>query len=147
MGMLVDGHWQDVWYDTESSRGRFVRADSAFRDWIRADASTPYGPAAGRYHLYVSTEADWRLFTTLVRFDAEYGGHFKCNRNRIADFAALSGYLLDLYQVQGVAQTVRSDQIKLHYYASHRTINPTAIVACGPTLDLDAPHDRAALAE
>lgn len=88
------------------------------------------------------TEADWRLFTTLVRFDAVYVGHFKCNRNRIADFAALSDYLRDLYQVPGVAGTVFMDHIKTHYYYSHPTINPTRIVPAGPKLDFDAPHDR-----
>ena len=91
------------------------------------------------------TEADWRLFTTLVRFDPVYVGHFKCNRNRIADFPALSGYLRELYQVPGVAGTVRFDHIKTHYYASHRTINQTGIVPSGPTLDLRAAHGRATL--
>jgi putative glutathione S-transferase len=88
------------------------------------------------------TEADWRLFTTLIRFDAVYFGHFKCNRQRIADYPNLSGYLRDLYQVPGVAGTVDFDHIKRHYYGSHRTINPTGIVPKGPALDLDAPHDR-----
>jgi putative glutathione S-transferase len=314
MGKLVDGIWKDVWYDTESNDGRFVRADSSFRDWVRADGSTAYAPAAGRYHLYVSlacpwahrtliyrklkgledaisvsivdplmaehgwelgpdsrpepvagasrlhevytsanpsytgrvtvpvlwdrerqtivsnesseiirmfdeeftaigdeavsmrpldlreqidslnddiysrinngvyrcgfattqeayeeayeelfaaldtiderlatsryllgnriTEADWRLFTTLVRFDAVYVGHFKCNRNRIADFDHLSGYLRDLYQVPGVSDTVDFDHIKQHYYRSHATINPAAIVPAGPKLDLDRAHGR-----
>ncbi len=89
------------------------------------------------------TEADWRLFTTLVRFDAVYVGHFKCNLRQIADYPHLSGYLRDLYQVPGVADTVDFDQIKQHYYASHRTINPTGIVPLGPVQDLSAPHDRA----
>ena len=314
MGKLVEGTWKDVWYDTKAHGGRFVRADSAFRDWIRADGSTPYTPEAGRYHLYVSlacpwahrtliyrklkglervisvsvvdplmgsegwvldpseepgpvadatrlwevytradpkytgrvtvpvlwdrrndtivnnesaeiirmfdeefdgigdcsvsmrpvelrdeidrlnqyiyprinngvyrcgfattqaayeeaftelfealdtleerlstrryllgdriTEADWRLFTTLVRFDAVYVGHFKCNRNRIADFEHLSGYVRDLYQVPGVADTVEFDHIKQHYYRSHTTINPTGVVPVGPRLDLDRPHGR-----
>lgn len=88
------------------------------------------------------TEADWRLFTTLVRFDAVYVGHFKCNRNRIADFPNLSGYLRDLYQVPGVAETVHFDHIKDHYYQSHKTINPTGVVPLGPQLDLDRPHGR-----
>jgi putative glutathione S-transferase len=314
MGMLVEGEWKDVWYDTDSHGGRFVRADSAFREQVRADGSTPYTPERGRYHLYVSlacpwahrtliyrklkgledaisvsvvdplmaeqgwtlsedggsgpvsgatrlwevytharpdytgrvtvpvlwdrrhgtivnnesaeiirmfdeeftgiaddtvtmrpaelreeidrlndyiyprinngvyrcgfattqeayeeafvqlfaaldtiderlatrryllgdqiTEADWRLFTTLVRFDAVYVGHFKCNRNRIADFANLSGYLRDLYQVPGVAETVDFDHIKQHYYRSHATINPTGVVPAGPRLELDRPHGR-----
>lgn len=88
------------------------------------------------------TEADWRLFTTLVRFDPVYVGHFKCNLRRIADYPNLSNYLRALYQTPGVAETVKMDHIKTHYYASHRTINPTGIVPAGPALDLTAPHDR-----
>ncbi|OQM74490.1 glutathione S-transferase family protein [Manganibacter manganicus] len=88
------------------------------------------------------TEADWRLFTTLVRFDPVYVGHFKCNLRRIADYPNLSNYLRELYQVPGVAGTVDLDHIKTHYYASHVTINPTRIVPVGPALDYDAPHDR-----
>jgi len=89
------------------------------------------------------TEADWRLFTTLIRFDAVYFGHFKCNLRRIIDYPNLSNYLRDLYQVPGVAETVNIGHIKTHYYASHRKINPTGIVPVGPELDFDAPHDRA----
>ncbi|GHB28367.1 glutathione S-transferase family protein [Salinicola rhizosphaerae] len=88
------------------------------------------------------TEADIRLFTTLVRFDAVYHGHFKCNRRRITDYPQLSHYLRELYQWPGVAETVDFDHIKRHYYYSHPTINPTRIVPLGPSLDLDAPHDR-----
>ncbi len=319
MGLLVDGQWKDEWYDTSSTGGRFVRNDSAFRDQVKADGSTGFVPAAGRYHLYVSlacpwahrttifrmlkqledvislsvvhplmaehgwsfenqdatpggindplfgsrylhevytradahytgrvtvpvlwdrerativnnesseiirmlnrefdalgdasldfyaealrgeidamneyvyprinngvyrcgfattqeayeeafgalfealgelewrlsrqryligdriTEADWRLFTTLVRFDAVYVGHFKCNQHRIADLPHLSGYLRELYQVPGVAETVSFEHIKRHYYQSHRTINPTGVVPVGPSLDLGAPHGR-----
>jgi putative glutathione S-transferase len=90
-----------------------------------------------------ATEADWRLFPTLVRFDAVYVGHFKCNLRRIADYPNLSNYLRDLYQVPGVANTVDMDHIKRHYYASHRHINPTGIVPKGPELDFTVPHDRA----
>jgi putative glutathione S-transferase len=89
------------------------------------------------------TEADWRLFTTLVRFDAVYVGHFKCNLRRIADYPNLSNYLRDLYQVAGVAETVNMEHIKRHYYGSHLQINPTGIVPLGPELDFAAPHDRA----
>ena len=89
------------------------------------------------------TEADWRLFPTLVRFDPAYVGHFKCNIRRIADYPNLSNYLRDLYQVPGIGETVNLDHIKRHYYASHRHINPTGIVPLGPVVDLDAPHDRA----
>jgi len=89
------------------------------------------------------TEADWRLFTTLIRFDAVYVGHFKCNLRRIADYDNLSNYLRDLYQMPGIAETVDIDYIKRHYYYSHNSINPTRIVPKGPELNFDRPHDRA----
>ena len=323
MGLLVDGQWQDVWYDTASTGGRFVRKESAFRDVVTADGSPGPGgfkAEAGRYHLYVSlacpwahrtlimralkgleemisvsvvnwlmrddgwtfadgpgvvadtinhaqylhqvyttadsrysgrvtvpvlwdkqrrsivnnesaeiirmlnsafdgigarpgdyypdhlrgeidainarvydtlnngvykagfattqgayeeaigplfatldwleqrlassrfllgdalTEADIRLFTTLIRFDAVYVGHFKCNIRRIADYPHLSAYTRDLYQWPGIAATVNFEHIKRHYYESHRTINPSGIVPVGPRLDLDAPHGRERLA-
>ncbi|KAF0286564.1 glutathione-dependent reductase [Spiribacter sp. SSL99] len=88
------------------------------------------------------TEADWRLFTTLVRFDPVYVGHFKCNLRRIDDYPHLSGYLRDLYQQPGIAGTVSIDHIKRHYYTSHPMINPTGIIPAGPVIDLDAPHGR-----
>ena len=91
------------------------------------------------------TEADWRLFTTLVRFDAVYVGHFKCNRKRIADYPSLSSYTRDLYQQPDVAKTVKLDVIKAHYYASHAGINPTGIIPVGPELDLRLPHSRGEL--
>jgi putative glutathione S-transferase len=91
------------------------------------------------------TEADWRFFTTLVRFDAVYVGHFKCNLRRIADYPSLSNYLRDLYQVPGVAETVNMDHIKRHYYGSMRTLNPSGVVPLGPALDFEAKHDRARL--
>ncbi len=323
MGLLVDGQWQDKWYDTEASGGRFVREDAGFRNWVTADGSAgPTGVGgfkaeANRYHLYVSlacpwahrttiyrklkgledmislsvvhpfmgdkgwtfaegagviadpivnasylyevyvaakpnytgrvtvpilwdkkthtivsnesseiirmlnsafdeagatdvnflpkallaeidtinefvysavnngvykagfatteaaykeavvtlfdaldtlearladqryllgdtvTEADWRLFTTLVRFDAVYVGHFKCNIRRIVDYPNLWGYLRDLYQVPGIAETVSIEHIKAHYYTSHANINPTRIIPVGPVLDFNEPHDRA----
>ena len=97
-------------------------------------------------HRYVAgeqlTEADWRLFTTLIRFDPVYHGHFKCNRNKLSEFPNLYNYLLALYQIPGVADTVNVDHIKQHYYGSHKTINPTGIVPVGPQLDLDASHNR-----
>ena len=325
MGLLVDGQWQDKWYDTEASGGRFVREDAGFRNWVTADGSAgPTGVGgfkaeANRYHLYVSlacpwahrttiyrklkgledmislsvvhpfmgdkgwtfaegagviadpivnasylyevyvaakpdytgrvtvpilwdkktntivsnesseiirmlnsafdevgatdvsflpsellaeidtvnefvysavnngvykagfatteatykeavvmlfdaldtlevrladqryllgdtiTEADWRLFTTLVRFDAVYVGHFKCNIRRIVDYPNLWGYLRDLYQVPGIAETVSIEHIKAHYYTSHANINPTRIIPVGPLLDFNEPHDRAYL--
>ncbi|WP_144142721.1 glutathione S-transferase family protein [Paraburkholderia sp. BCC1884] len=327
MGLLVNGQWQDSWYDTKSTGGRFVRKDAAFRNWVTADgAAGPSGSGgfaaqAGRYHLYVSlacpwahrtlivralkgleamidvsvvhwlmlengwtfadgpgvvpddvnhatllhqvytaadphytgrvtvpilwdkergtivnnesseiirmlnsafddigatpgdfyppplrarideinarvydtlnngvykagfattqqayeeavtplfdtldwletqlttqryltgaqlTEADIRLFTTLIRFDAVYVGHFKCNLRRIADYPNLSAYTRDIYQLPGVAQTVDFAHIKRHYYESHRSINPTGIVPLGPLQDFPAPHDRARLGE
>ena len=325
MGLLVDGQWQDKWYDTEASGGRFVREDAGFRNWVTADGSAgPTGVGgfkaeANRYHLYMSlacpwahrttiyrklkgledmislsvvhpfmgdkgwtfaegagviadpivnadylyevyvaakpnytgrvtvpilwdkktntivsnesseiirmlnsafdevgatdvnflpkallaeidtinefvysavnngvykagfatteaayteavvtlfdaldtlearladqryllgdtiTEADWRLFTTLVRFDAVYVGHFKCNIRRIVDYPNLWGYLRDLYQVPGIAETVSIEHIKAHYYTSHANINPTRIIPVGPLLDFNEPHDRAHL--
>ncbi len=89
------------------------------------------------------TEADWRLFTTLVRFDAVYHGHFKCNRRRLIDYPNLWSYTRELYQWPGVAATVNLAQIKRHYYASHASINPTRIVPKGPDLDFTVAHDRA----
>ncbi|WP_294620642.1 glutathione S-transferase family protein [uncultured Roseovarius sp.] len=88
------------------------------------------------------TEADWRLFTTLIRFDAVYHGHFKCNRARIVDYPNLWGYLRELYQWPGVAETVNFDHITRHYYYSHDTINPHRIVPIGPQLDLMSDHGR-----
>ncbi|MFC0339113.1 putative glutathione S-transferase [Kushneria avicenniae] len=88
------------------------------------------------------TEADIRLFTTLVRFDSVYYSHFKCNLNRIEDYSALSSYLRELYQWPGIADTVNMSHIKRHYYGSHPSINPNGIVPLGPELDLERPHDR-----
>jgi putative glutathione S-transferase len=88
------------------------------------------------------TEVDWRAFTTLVRFDAVYHTHFKCNLRRIVDLPNVWGYTRDLYQQPGIAGTVRMDEIKAHYYRTHPTINPTGIVPIGPELDFSAPHGR-----
>lgn len=314
MGLLVEGQWQDKWYDTEENEGRFERSAAQFRNWISADGNAEFPAQSGRYHLYVSyacpwahrtlifrklkgleehisvsavhplmlengwefgddeladplyqndylyqlylradpnysgrvtvpvlwdkekqtivsnesaeiirmfnsafdaitgntrdfyperlhdeidsindlvydtinngvykcgfatrqaayneafdalfasldkieqrlsrqrflagdqvTEADWRLFTTLVRFDAVYYSHFKTNQQRIIDYPALWDYLKALYQVPGVAQTVVMDHIKTHYYASHTMINPTQIIPRGPAIDFHAPHQR-----
>lgn len=90
------------------------------------------------------TEADWRLFTTLLRFDPVYVGHFKCNKRRLVDYPNLWAYTRDLYQTPGVAETVDLDHIKRHYYVTHRRINPTGVVPRGPEIDYAAPHDRAA---
>jgi putative glutathione S-transferase len=88
------------------------------------------------------TEADWRLFCTLIRFDAVYYSHFKCNWRHIYEYPNLSNYLRDLYQQPGVAETVSLEQIKRHYYWSQRQVNPAGIVPMGPQLDFSGPHDR-----
>jgi len=99
--------------------------------------------ATGRY-LFGDriVEADWRLFCTLVRFDAVYHGHFKCNLRRIVDFPNLQGYLLDLYQQPGICETIDLDHIKRHYYMTHDDINPSRVVPLGPELDFWRPHGR-----
>lgn len=106
-------------------------------DWLEALLET-------RRYLVGSdiTEADWRLFTTLVRFDAVYVGHFKCNLRRIVDYPNLFGYMVELYQRPGIAATVNMHHIKTHYFGSHKTINPTGIVPAGPELDFDGDHGR-----
>jgi glutathionyl-hydroquinone reductase len=91
------------------------------------------------------TEADWRLFTTLVRFDSVYYGHFKCNLRRLVDYANIWSYARELYQVPGVSDTVNLAQIKRHYYTSHATINPTRIIPKGPAIDFATPHNRSEL--
>lgn len=88
------------------------------------------------------SEADWRLFTTLIRFDAVYVGHFKCNLREIRDYPALSAYLRDLYQQPGIADTVDIDYIKEHYYRSQPTVNPSGVIPLGPSLDFSSPHGR-----
>lgn len=88
------------------------------------------------------TEADWRLFVTLIRFDPVYVGHFKCNQRRIADYENLGPYLRELYQQPGIDSTVNLDHIKRHYYMTHPTVNPTRIVPVGPELDLESPPGR-----
>lgn len=103
-----------------------------------------------RTHRYLAgnqlTEADWRLFTTLIRFDAVYHGHFKCNRNKLTEFHHISNYVRELFQVNGIASTVDLEYTKIHYYASHDTINPTLIVPRGPIHNFTAAHDRNSLA-
>ncbi|WER47577.1 glutathione S-transferase family protein [Cupriavidus sp. WKF15] len=106
-------------------------------DWLEARLATQRYLVGNRL-----TEADIRLFTTLVRFDPVYVGHFKCNLRRIADYPALSGFVRDLYQHPGIAGTVNFEHIKRHYYESHRTLNPAGVVPAGPVLDLAAPHGR-----
>jgi glutathionyl-hydroquinone reductase len=117
--------------------------DDAFRAVFRALDELERRLARQRYLAGKDiTEADWRLFTTLVRFDAVYYSHFKCNLRRIIDYPNLSNYLRDLYQQAGVAATVNMDHIKRHYCGSQRHVNPTGIVPLGPQLDFLAPHDR-----
>ena len=129
-------------------RAGFARSQSAYDTAVEElfeALDLIEGRLAGTRYLVGSpspTEADWRLFTTLVRFDAVYVGHFKCNVRRIADYPNLSAYLRDLHQHPGVAETVRIDEIKAHYYRTHPEINPTGIVPAGPELDFDAPHGR-----
>lgn len=109
-------------------------------DWLEARLATR------RYLLGARlTEADWRLFPTLLRFDPVYVGHFKCNIRRIADYPALSGYLRELYQWPGISETCDLDHVKHHYYASHTSVNPTGIVPVGPAMDLQSPHGREGL--
>jgi putative glutathione S-transferase len=109
-------------------------------DWLEERLSRQRYLAGNRV-----TEADWCLFTTLLRFDPVYHGHFKCNLRRLVDYPALWAYTRELYQRPGVAATVDFMHIKRHYYASHGTINPTGIVPMGPLLDFATPHGREAL--
>lgn len=106
-------------------------------DWLEDRLNTQHYLTGGQI-----TEADWRLFTTLVRFDPVYVGHFKCNIRRIADYPNLSAYVRDLFQQKGIAETVNMTHIKNHYYVSHETINPTGVVPIGPEIDFSKPHDR-----
>ena len=120
--------------------------DDAYESLFAALDKVEYHLSVNRYLAGTQlTEADWRLFTTLVRFDAVYVGHFKCNKKRIADYPNLHNYLKELYQYPGVKETTDFYHIKRHYYFSHTMINPTQVVPNGPELDLDAPHDRARL--
>ena len=128
MGLLVDGKWQTDWYDTKSTGGEFIRKDAQYRHWIGEPG--------------IEAEADWRLFTTLIRFDAVYFSHFKTNLRRIEDYHNLSNYLRDLFQTDGIADTVDFNHIKTHYYFSQTSINPTQIVPVGPMLDFTRGHNR-----
>jgi len=139
-----------VVYDTVNNgvyKSGFATKQPAYEDAVTALFATldELEERLGRQRYLVGhqqTEADWRLFTTLVRFDAVSVGHFKCNVRRIADYPNLSGYLRELYQMPGIAGTVDIGYIKQHYYGSHRSVNPTGIVPVGPELDLDSPHGR-----
>ena len=109
-------------------------------DWLEARLARQRYVAGNQI-----TEADWRLFTTLVRFDPVYHTHFKCNLRRLVDYPNLWNYTRELYQVPGVAATVRLDHIKRHYWGSHRNINPSGLVPIGPAIDYATPHDRTKL--
>jgi len=140
-------------YDTVNNgvyKAGFATTQSAYEDAVLPLFETLdwlEGRLAGTRFLTGAalTEADIRLFTTLIRFDAVYAGHFKCNLRQIADYPNLSGYTRDIFQMPGIAETVDFFHIKHHYYESHPTVNPTGIVPVGPLRDFAAPHTRAAL--
>ena len=145
--------WNDLIYPTVNNgvyRAGFATAQDKYEAAVRGlfDTLDKLEAHLGR-HRYLCgtrlTEADVRLFTTLVRFDAVYYGHFKCNLQRLSDFRHLWDYTRELYQIPGVAPTVDLVQIKEHYYRSHARINPTGIVPMGPRIDFSAPHGRGAL--
>lgn len=128
-------------------RSGFARTQQAYDDAVSQlfEALDHWDSVLGEQAFLVGarlTEADWCLYTTLVRFDIAYHGHFKCNLRRIADYPNLSNYLRGLYQIPGVAETTDFLHIKQHYYRSHESVNPTRIVPMGPLQDLNAPHDR-----
>ena len=128
-------------------RAGFATAQGAYERAVRRLFETLDGlekRLAERRYLFGPqfVETDWRFFVTLVRLDAVYHGHFKCNIRRIVDYPNLFGYLKDLYQTDGVSETVNFDHIKRHYYITHDDINPTGIVPLGPDQDLTAPHGR-----
>lgn len=134
---LNNGVYRAGFATTQDAYDEAVADVFATLDWMEERL------AAGRYLAGDRiTEADWRVFTTLVRFDAVYHGHFKCNRRQLADYPALWAYARELFQVNGVAATVDWRHIKGHYYRSHRGINPTGIVPAGPIQDWTAPHGR-----
>lgn len=122
---------------TQPEYRQAVEALFASLDWVEGLLSRQRYLAGDRI-----TEADWRLFTTLVRFDAVYYGHFKCNKHRLVDYPAIQNYVRELYQVPGVAGTVDLDHIKRHYYLSHRGINPRGLIPIGPEHCFTAPHNR-----
>lgn len=131
-------------------RAGFATSQNAYAEaYLEVFAELDHIDAHLAFHRYLCgdtlTEADIRLFTTLIRFDAVYHGHFKCNRQRLEDYPNISGYVREIYQLSGVAATVDFDHIKRHYYASHGTINPTAVVPLGPDIDYTRAHGREAL--
>jgi putative glutathione S-transferase len=134
---LNNGVYKSGFATTQSAYEEAVRPLFATLDWLEERLSRQRylcGDAV--------TEADWRLFTTLVRFDPVYHGHFKCNIRRIVDYPNLWAYTRELYQWPKVAETVNFEHIKNHYYQSHRSVNPTGIVPVGPDIDFTEPHGR-----
>ena len=136
-----DGVYRAGFATTQARHDEAVTALFARLDWLEARLAGQRWLVGGQL-----TEADVRLFTTLVRFDAVYVGHFKCNLRRLVDYPNLWGYARDLYQTPGFGETVNFDHIKRHYYQTHDRLNPTRIVPLGPVVDWTAPHDRARLA-
>ena len=149
LALQVD-HWNQRIYPALNNgvyRAGFATSQSAYEQaFDDVFAELEHLEAHLSKHRYLAgeylTEADIRLFTTLIRFDAVYHGHFKCNEQRITDYSNLSNWLRELYQWPGVASTVDFTHIKSHYYASHRTLNPTGIIPKGPALHLAVEHDR-----
>jgi len=134
---INNGVYRTGFATTQATYDQAFDALFASLDWLEAHLSNH------RYLLGEQlTEADWRLFTTLLRFDAVYHGHFKCNRNKLSEFHHISHYVRELFQFEGIKSTVDLEYTKIHYYASHDTINPTLIVPRGPLQDFTAPHDR-----
>jgi len=142
--------WSTLIYETVNNgvyRAGFATTQAAYEKACRllfATLDELEARLSARRYLMGSriVETDWRLFCTLIRFDAVYHGHFKCNVRRIIDYPNLHGYLLDLYQRPGIAATVDFDQIKRHYYRTHDEINPSGIVPIGPLIDWREPHGR-----
>ncbi|MFQ5579658.1 MAG: glutathione S-transferase family protein [Nitrospiria bacterium] len=135
-----DGVYRVGFATTQQSYDKAVRKLFSALDQLEERLSGQRYLVGGRL-----TEADWRLFPTLIRFDAVYHGHFKCNLRRIIDYPNLYGYLRDLYQHERISETVNFDHIKRHYYVTHTDINPTQIVPVGPEMDLTSPHGREGL--
>ena len=146
--------WNDLLYNEVNDgvyRAGFATSQAAYERAVRRlfeALDRVEQRLADRRYLFGAevTETDWRLFVTLIRFDVVYHGHFKCNLRRIVDYRHLFGYLRDLYQIDGIADTVNFDHIKRHYYVTHNDINPNRIVPLGPIQDLSTPHGRESMA-
>ncbi|MXZ79791.1 MAG: glutathione S-transferase family protein [Gammaproteobacteria bacterium] len=138
---INNGVYRTGFATTQAAYETAYRALFDALDWAESRLSRQRYLAGNRI-----TEADWRLFTTLIRFDAVYHGHFKCNRQRLEDYPNLAGHTRELYQWPGIAETVSFHHIKRHYYFSHFMINPTQVVPAGPDIDYSTPHRRDRLA-